>query len=106
MTVPTATTAPGAGPTGRADRPGDFALDVEQRGVTDAVPSIVGLVLLAAIFTAVSPRFLTLNNVGNLPGQGAYIAIIALGLVFVLLLGEIDLSAGTAGGICAAAAAQ
>ena len=46
------------------------------------------------------------NNIGNLPGQGAYIAIIALGLVFVLLLGEIDLSAGTAGGTCAAIAAQ
>ena len=39
------------------------------------------------------------------PGQGSYIAIIALGLVFVLLLGEIDLSAGTAGGTCAALAA-
>jgi D-xylose transport system permease protein len=117
MTVHATTT----GPTGRADRPGDFALDIEQRGVTDAVrdywtrlrsgepgalPSIVGLILLAAIFTAVSPRFLTLNNVGNLPGQGAYIAIIALGLVFVLLLGEIDLSAGTAGGLCAGLAAQ
>src|SRR3954453_11875483 len=121
MTVHDTTTTTAAGRTGRADRPGDFALDVEQRGVTDAVrdywtrlrsgepgalPSIVGLILLAAIFTAVSPRFLALNNVGNLPGQGAYIAIIALGLVFVLLIGEIDLSAGTAGGICAGAAAQ
>src|SRR3954468_4933788 len=121
MTVPDTTTTTAAGRTGRADRPGDFALDVEQRGVTDAVrdywtrlrsgepgalPSLLGLVVLAAIFTVVSSRFLTLNNVGNLPGQGAYIAIIALGLVFVLLLGEIDLSAGTAGGICAGAAAQ
>ena len=44
-------------------------------------------------------RFLSKYNIGNLPGQGAYIAVIALGLVFVLLLGEIDLSAGTAGGI-------
>ena len=50
----------------------------------------------------VSDRFLSKYNLGNLPGQGAYIAIIALGLVFVLLLGEIDLSAGTAGGTCAA----
>ena len=54
----------------------------------------------------VSDRFLSKYNIGNLPGQGAYIAIIALGLVFVLLLGEIDLSAGTAGGMCAAIAAQ
>ena len=54
----------------------------------------------------VSDRFLSKYNIGNLPGQGLYIAIIALGLVFVLLLGEIDLSAGTAGGTCAAIAAQ
>src|SRR3954452_18824507 len=121
MTVRTTMPTAGAGPSGPADRPGGFALDVERRGVGGAVrdywtmlrsgepgalPSVVGLILLAAIFAAVSPRFLTLNNIGNLPGQGAYIAIIALGLVFVLLLGEIDLSAGTAGGICAGAAAQ
>ena len=62
---------------------------------------MLGLVVLGVIFSQVSARFLSRNNIGNLPGQGAYIAIIALGLVFVLLLGEIDLSAGTAGGICA-----
>src|SRR3954453_7532788 len=121
MTVRTTMPTAGAGPSGPADRPGGFALDVERRGVGGAVrdywtrlrsgepgalPSVVGLILLAAIFAAVSPRFLTLNNIGNLPGQGAYIAIIALGLVFVLLLGEIDLSAGTAGGLCAGLAAQ
>ena len=68
-------------------------------------PSILGLVVLAVIFSQVSDRFLSALNLGNLPGQGAYIAVIALGLVFVLLLGEIDLSAGTAGGACAAFAA-
>src|SRR5436305_7820994 len=100
---------------------GDFSLDVERRTVPDAVrsyfhrlrsgdpgalPSVLGLVVLAAIFSQVSGRFLSSNNIGNLPGQGAYIAIIAMGLVFVLLLGEIDLSAGTTGGICAGFAAQ
>src|SRR3954449_10321628 len=100
---------------------GDFSLDVERRtlggaftgyvyrlrsGEPGALPSILGLIVLAAIFSQVSDRFLTTNNIGNLPGQGAYIAIIALGLVWVLLLGEIDLSAGTAGGVCAGAAAQ
>src|SRR3954469_24876884 len=116
-------TVPPAPPdtSGATDRPGGFSLDIDRRGIRDAVrgyltrlrsgepgalPSLLGLVVLAAIFTAVSSRFLTLNNVGNLPGQGAYIAIIALGLVFVLLIGEIDLSAGTTGGICAGAAAQ
>jgi D-xylose transport system permease protein len=102
-------------------RSGSFSLDIEERAIGDAVrgwfdrlrsgdpgalPSVLGLVLLAIIFMQVSDRFLTKNNIGNIPGQGAYIAIIALGLVFVLLLGEIDLSAGTAGGTCAAIAAQ
>ena len=68
-------------------------------------PSVLGLVILAIIFRQVSPRFTSQYNIGNIPGSGAYIAIIGLGLVFVLLLGEIDLSAGTAGGTCAALAA-
>ncbi|MDQ1695002.1 MAG: D-xylose transport system permease protein [Frankiaceae bacterium] len=105
-----------------AGRPsGDFSLDVERRTVASALrsyvdrlrsgepgalPSVLGLIVLAAIFSQVSSRFLSENNIGNLPGQGAYIAIIAMGLVFVLLLGEIDLSAGTTGGICAGFAAQ
>lgn len=116
----TVTRRPGGdGGGGRAA--GDFYLDVERRSIKDAVtgyfnrlrsgdpgalPSILGLVVLAIIFSQVSGRFLSRNNIGNLPGQGAYIAIIAMGLVFVLLLGEIDLSAGTTGGMCAGFAAQ
>ncbi|MCW2524692.1 MAG: inner-rane translocator [Frankiales bacterium] len=100
---------------------GSFALDIDRRDLSDAVrgyvnrlrsgdpgalPSVLGLIILGLIFSQVSSRFLSRNNIGNLPGQGAYIAIIALGLVFVLLLGEIDLSAGTTGGMCAGFAAQ
>ena len=102
-------------------RPGSFSLDVDRRtirgaftsylgrlraGDPGALPSVLGLVALVVIFSQVSDRFLSRYNIGNLPGQGAYIAIIALGLVFVLLLGEIDLSAGTTGGMCAGFAAQ
>ncbi|MET0837727.1 MAG: ABC transporter permease [Marmoricola sp.] len=102
------------------DRPSGFSLDIEERSPADAfrgwigrlrsgdpgaLPSVLGLVVLTLIFSQVSDRFLSAYNLGNLPGQGAYIAVIALGLVFVLLLGEIDLSAGTAGGTCAALAA-
>jgi D-xylose transport system permease protein len=97
-----------------------FALDVEEKtipvafrdwigrlrtGDPGALPAVLGLIVLALIFSQVSDRFFSFLNLGNLPGQGAYIAVIALGLVFVLLLGEIDLSAGTAGGACAAFAA-
>jgi len=100
---------------------GSFALDVERRTVPGAIrdwfgrlrggdpgalPSILGIVVLGVIFSQVSSRFLTSYNIGNLPGQGAYIAVIGLGLVFVLLLGEIDLSAGTTGGMAAGFAAR
>lgn len=109
-----------AGTLPTAERASEFSLDVEERSIRDALgdwvgklrtgdpgalPSVLGLILLGIIFMQVSDRFLSKNNLGNLPGQGAYIAVIALGLVFVLLLGEIDLSAGTAGGTCAAIAA-
>ena len=48
------------------------------------------------------PSFLTAGNFANLFTQGAAVTVIAMGLVFVLLLGEIDLSAGFASGVCAA----
>jgi D-xylose transport system permease protein len=108
----------------KSQKPGDrgsaFSLDIEERSIGDAftgwvgrlrtgdpgaLPSVLGLVILAFIFNQVSSRFTSQFNIGNIPQQGAYIAVIGLGLVFVLLLGEIDLSAGTAGGTCAALAA-
>jgi D-xylose transport system permease protein len=103
------------------ERASSFSLDIERRTIPDAIkgyigrlrtgdpgalPSVLGLIVLGAIFSQVSSRFLGESNIGNLPGQGAYIAIIGLGLVFVLLIGEIDLSAGTTGGICAGFAGQ
>jgi D-xylose transport system permease protein len=102
------------------DRSEAFSLDIEERSIGDAfsgwitklrtgdpgaLPSILGLIILAIVFQQVSSHFISASNIGNIPGQGAYIAVIGLGLVFVLLLGEIDLSAGTAGGVCAAIAA-
>jgi D-xylose transport system permease protein len=47
------------------------------------------------------PSFVTAGNLANLLNQGAAVTVIAMGLVFVLLLGEIDLSAGFASGVCA-----
>jgi D-xylose transport system permease protein len=47
------------------------------------------------------PVFFTAGNFANLFTQGAAVTLIAMGLVFVLLLGEIDLSAGFASGVCA-----
>ena len=66
-----------------------------------SLPALLGLLVLVIFFSSQSDTFLTLGNVANLLAQGAGIVIIAMGLVFVLLLGEIDLSAGTASGVAA-----
>ena len=71
-------------------------------GEVGALPAVLGLVLLLVIFNQVSPFFLEVDNLANLPSQGAAFVLFAMGLIFVLLIGEIDLSAGTAGGTCAA----
>ncbi len=75
-------------------------------GDPGALPSVLGLVVLGVIFAITTPNFLTAVNVGNLLSQASFTSIMALGLVFVLILGEIDLSAGTTGGVCAGFAAQ
>lgn len=66
------------------------------------LPALLGLLVLCVVFTIARPVFLTPLNFANLFTQGAAITIIAMGLVFVLLLGEIDLSAGFTSGLCAA----
>ncbi|HVE95649.1 MAG TPA: ABC transporter permease [Pseudonocardiaceae bacterium] len=71
-------------------------------GQLGSLPALLGLIVLTIVFSAASDSFLTLGNIANLLAQGAGVTIIAMGLVFVLLLGEIDLSAGTASGVTAA----
>ena len=71
-------------------------------GDLGSLPAIIGLVVLCVIFTIADPVFLTARNFANLFTQGSAVTIIAMGLIFVLLLGEIDLSAGYTSGVCAA----
>src|SRR3954449_4250209 len=72
-------------------------------GDLGALPAIAGIVVLAILFTALRPdTFPTPLNVTNLLVQAVPISLLAMGLVFVLLLGEIDLSAGVVSGVCAA----
>ena len=75
-------------------------------GDPGGLPAVLGLVFIGALFLATTPLFHTSVNIANLISQSSYIALIALGLVFVLLLGEIDLSAGVTGGVAAGFAAQ
>jgi D-xylose transport system permease protein len=59
-------------------------------------------VLFSAVFALLRPTFLSASNLANLFTQGAAVVVIAMGLVFVMLLGEIDLSAGYTSGVCGA----
>nr|BFE81525.1 hypothetical protein GCM10020093_041260 [Planobispora longispora] len=71
-------------------------------GDMGALPAVLGLIVLCTVFAIMRPSFFTAGNFANLFTQGAAVTVIAMGLVFVLLLGEIDLSAGFASGVCAA----
>ncbi len=71
-------------------------------GDMGALPGVLGLVALCIVFGVMSDVFLTPGNFANLLTQAASVTVIAMGLVFVLLLGEIDLSAGYASGVCGA----
>jgi D-xylose transport system permease protein len=72
-------------------------------GQLGSLPAILGLVALVILFTALKgDTFFTVFNLANLLQQSAMVMAIAMGLVFVLLLGEIDLAAGYTAGTSAA----
>ncbi|MFD9193274.1 sugar ABC transporter permease [Streptomyces phaeochromogenes] len=77
-------------------------VDRVRGGELGALPAVLGLIVLCVFFASLRPVFLSELNFANLLTQGAGSIAIAMGLVFVLLLGEIDLSAGYASGVCAA----
>jgi D-xylose transport system permease protein len=74
-----------------------------RNGELGALPALLGLLALFILFTIIDTggTFPSLLNLANLLQQGAGQTIIAMGLVFVLLTGEIDLAAGTASGLAA-----
>jgi D-xylose transport system permease protein len=68
-------------------------------GDLGSLPIIAGLVIIAIVFQSQNENFLTAGNFVNLIVQAAAITTIAMGIVFVLLLGEIDLSIGFVSGV-------
>ena len=74
-------------------------------GDLGTLPAILGLIVLSLIFGVARDTFFSSLNFANLFNQGAQVIFIAMGLIFVLLLGEIDLSAGFASGVCGAVVA-
>ena len=82
--------------------PGDF---VRQRvralreGELGSLPIVVGIIVIAIYFQSRNSNFLTAGNFVNLLAQMSAVTIIGMGIVFVLLLGEIDLSIGYVSGM-------
>lgn len=74
-------------------------------GDMGSLPAVGALIVLVVVFSIAESGFWSLGNFANLITQAAPSILLAMGLVFVLLLGEIDLSAGTTSGVGAATTA-
>ena len=70
-----------------------------KNGEMGALPAFGALIVLAGLFGSLSPYFFTTLNIANLFVQAAELTTLAAALVFVILLAEIDLSAGVAAGV-------
>jgi len=68
-------------------------------GETGVLPVVGGLLLVAILFQSLNSHFLTAGNLVNLLVQAAVFSLLAMGEVFALLLGEIDLSIGFVAGM-------
>jgi D-xylose transport system permease protein len=73
-----------------------------RQGRMGSLPAIIGFFILVILFSFLSPVFLTQLNFANLLQQSSPLIILALGLVFILLIAEIDLSAGVTSGLVSA----
>src|SRR5690606_14358423 len=71
-------------------------------GDLGSLPVVVGLLIIWAIFTSLNSNFLTAGNFSDMSIAMVGTGMIAVGIVFVLLLGETDLSVGSASGVAGA----
>jgi D-xylose transport system permease protein len=74
-------------------------VDNVRNGELGILPILVGIVVIGIYFQARNSNFLTAGNFVNLIAQMSPFAVIGMGMVFILLLGEIDLSVGYVSGM-------
>jgi D-xylose transport system permease protein len=80
--------------------------DAFKGGDVGFLPVLVGIIAIATFFTAKTNIFFTAVNFSNLIQQMAGTTVIAIGVVFVLLIGEIDLSVGYVSGLASVVVAE
>ena len=66
------------------------------------MPVVVGLAIIWTVFSVLNPIFLSPNNLANMLFDASTVGIIALGIVCILMVGEIDLSVGSVSGLASA----
>ncbi|MGW0084057.1 sugar ABC transporter permease [Streptomyces sp. NPDC003393] len=71
-------------------------------GDLGSIPVVVGLAIIWIIFQSLNSNFLTAGNLSDISVAMVGTGMIAVGIVFVLLLGEIDLSVGSLSGVAGA----
>lgn len=71
-------------------------------GDVGSLPVLVGLVIIWLVFQALNPFFLSSANLTNLLLESAAVGTIAIGIVLVLLVAQIDLSVGSMSGLASA----
>ncbi len=74
-------------------------------GDVGALPVVIGLLVISTIFQGLNPVFLSSSNLSNLVLDSCAVGVISLGIVCVLLVGEIDLSVGSVSGFSGAVVA-
>jgi D-xylose transport system permease protein len=79
----------------------DKVLNRARSGEWEPWPVVFGLILTWLLFQILNGNFLTPRNLSNLVLQSGVVGTLGIGVVLVLLLGEIDLSLGAVCGVCA-----
>lgn len=77
-------------------------IDRVRSGDLGSLPVIVGLAIIWTVFQSINPIFLSSTNLINMLFDASTIGVIALGIVCILMVGEIDLSVGSVSGFASA----
>ncbi len=77
-------------------------IDRVKSGDLGSLPVVVGLIIIWVVFTSLNPVFVAPDNLVNLLFDCSTVGVIALGIVCVLMVGEIDLSVGSMSGFASA----
>lgn len=87
--------------TGASDAVRAF-FDRVKSGDLGSLPVVAGLIIIWTVFASLNPIFLSSNNLVNLLFDASTVGVISLGIVCVLMVGEIDLSVGSISGFASA----